>query len=79
MCDASDYAIGAVMPYPGGPVDHHQPAETPVNIGYPDITLICLIYGDPFMYNFLTINQFLMIFHKSLMYNSFTLLYAKIY
>ena len=66
-------------PKPGDPVDHRQPVETPVNIRYPDITLICLIYGDPFLYNFLTINQFVMIFHKSLMYNSFTLLYAKIY
>ena len=66
-------------PKPGGPVDHRQPGETPVNIEYPDNTLICLIHGNPFMYNFLTINQFVMIFHKSLMYNSFTLLYAKIY
>ena len=70
LCDASK---------PEGPVDHRQPAKTPVNIWYPNITLICLIYGDPFLYNFLTINQFVMIFHKSLMYNSFTLLYAKIY
>ena len=50
-----------------------------MNIGCPDITLICLIYGDLFMYNFLTNNQFVIIFHKSLIYNSFTLLHAKIY
>ena len=50
-----------------------------MNIGSLDITIIGLIYGDPFLYNFLTNNQFVIIFHKSLMYNSFTLLYAKIY
>ena len=43
-----------------------------MDIGCSDITLTCLIYRDPFLYNFLTNNQFLIIFHKSLMYNSFT-------
>ena len=37
-----------------------------MDIEYSDITLTCLIYRDPFLYNFLTNNQFLIIFHKSL-------------
>ena len=65
-------------PIPGVPLTTVNPRK-PVDIGCFDITLTCLIYRDPFLYNFLTIDQFLIIFHKSLMYNSFTLLHAKIY
>ena len=44
-----------------------------MDIECPNITLTCLIYRDPFLYNFLIINPFLIKIHKSLMYNSYTL------
>ena len=63
----------------GGVCDNPSTREKPVDIGCSDIILTCLIYQDPFLYNFLTNNKFHIIFHKSLMYNSFKLLHAKIY
>ena len=70
LCDAQK---------PGGPYTQIPYCDTPKSKGPADNSSTNGIFVVAFLYIFLTNIQILIIFYKSLMYNSFTLLHAKIY
>ena len=70
MCDA---------PKPGGPYTQIPCCDTPKFGGPADNSSTRRIFMVAFVYIFLTNIQIFIIFYKSLMYNSFTLLHTKIY
>ena len=70
ICDA---------PKPRDPYTMIPCCDPPKSKGPIDNSLIHKIFVVAFLYIFLTNIQILIIFYKSLMYNSFTLLHANIY
>ena len=70
MCDATK---------PGGPYTHIPYCDPPKSKGQVDNLSTCGLFVVAFLCTFLTNIQILIIFYKSLMYNSFTLLHANIY
>ena len=66
-------------PKPGGPYTQIPCYATPKSGDSTDNSSTCGIFVVAFLYILLTNIQILIIFYKSLMYNSFTLLHTKIY
>ena len=66
-------------PKPGGPYTQIPCCDPPKSEGLVDNSSTRGIFVVAFLYIFHTNIQILIIFYKSLMYNSFTLLHANIY
>ena len=66
-------------PKTGGPYTQIPCYDTPKSRGPTNNSSTLGIFVVAFLYIFLTNIQMLIIFYKSLMYNSFTLLHDKIY